>query len=230
MRYSIYKLNFPNSKSYIGQTSKSVQERFTEHCWDRTGTRSELNRPIIFAMKKYKGLITYTILEENLTLDEANFLERYYIKFYNSLIDNKCGYNSTIGGNAGSIMSDSGKKRRSEKMKKYYEDPAYVNRITEHLKTPEHRTKMDKGFREFLKNNPDHYSKINIGRSRSLEGNIKAAKAMGGKSFICIETNEIFHTLKQAADHFGSPCKDGIYKVLKGKRKTYKKLHFKYVE
>ncbi len=47
---------------------------------------------------------------------------------------------------------------------------------------------------------------------------------------MCIETGEVFYTLKEAANHFGSPCKDSIYKVLKGKRKTYKKLHFKYVE
>lgn len=231
---SVYKLNFPNGKSYIGQTSKSVRERFVEHSWDRTNSNSQLHRPITFAMKKYKGLVTYTILEGNLNSDEADYLEKYYIKFYDSLVNNN-GYNLSPGGSTGSIMSESGKKRRAEKMQKLYDDPEYVEKITKHLKTDEHREKMETGFKEFLKNNPNHYKELgkrNVIRNKERGSRLKRAKSKGGKPFYCVETGEVFYMLQDAADRFDVD-KRSIHKVLKypDRNKTIlRKYSFKYLE
>lgn len=57
----------------------------------------------------------------------------------------------------------------------------------------------------------------------------KRARSMGGKPFICVETGERFDYLMEAAVKFGTADKNSIYRVLKGKRQSYKGFHFKYV-
>lgn len=91
----IYKIvNNKNNKIYIGQTIKSIQERFRIHI-----TASKLiknnNIPLYQAFKKY-GLENFKILLiEECDKLELNNREQYWINYYNSY--NK-GYNATLGG------------------------------------------------------------------------------------------------------------------------------------
>ena len=62
-----------------------------------------------------------SVLSEVETRDEANALEQYYIKLYNS-VDPDCGYNISFGGDAGCIDEES-RKTISEKAKQRYKDP-----------------------------------------------------------------------------------------------------------
>lgn len=96
----IYKItNKINGKIYVGQTVKSLKERFNKHCWRTTEKdRYHLDMAIKKAIRKYgKENFTIELIEEVETtkLDER---EVYWISFYDSY--NK-GYNCTLGGQNG---------------------------------------------------------------------------------------------------------------------------------
>lgn len=208
MGYSVYKINFPHDKTYIGQTKKSVKECFISHVWDRTGTKSELHRPKVFAMKKYKGQTSYEILEENLNQDEADFLEKYYIKYFNST-DINFGYNLSPGGASGSIMSEGGKKRHREKMQKHYSDPEYIEKMAE----ARQKYMSDLGAESFSKlmqktslvgrANPESV-KTHLEKTTEFnKSRLQRAKSKGFVPFMCEQTGEIFQMLSDAAEKFG---------------------------
>ena len=89
----VYKItNKINGKIYIGQTYRSIEERFSEHKKDAFRDRSE-KRPLYSAMRKY-GVDSFYI---ELIEETENPLERekYWIEYFKSF---KNGYNATIGG------------------------------------------------------------------------------------------------------------------------------------
>ena len=91
----IYKItNTTNNKSYIGQTARSLAERWSEH--KKNAYSLNLNRPLYYAMRKY-GIESFIIevLEEvdNQTLLDER--EQYWIRYYDTY---GRGYNATLGG------------------------------------------------------------------------------------------------------------------------------------
>lgn len=96
--YIIYLINnMINNKKYIGLTSKTLEERWGQHCNEALNKQS--NYTFHKAIRKYgKDNFEKIILEENLTKEEAKERERYWIKYYNSYSGNKLGYNDTYGG------------------------------------------------------------------------------------------------------------------------------------
>ena len=102
--YCVYKHASPSGKSYIGQT-KNYSERCRKH-----RTRGAC---VAFssAIKKYGwDNFSHEILESNLTLDEANFWEEFYINEHKTLYPN--GYNLVTGG-GNSRPSDEVRKKLS---------------------------------------------------------------------------------------------------------------------
>lgn len=100
MKGKIYKItNKINGKVYIGQTVKSLKERFQRHCQSTSSKdKYHLNMVIKKAIKKYgKENFTIELIEEVETtrLDER---EVYWISFYDSYNN---GYNCTLGGQNG---------------------------------------------------------------------------------------------------------------------------------
>lgn len=90
----IYKItNKINNKSYIGQTTQTLEKRWKKHL-------SQLNDNTYFhrAIKKY-GINNFskTILEDNISNEKLNEREIYWIAKEGTYIDNG-GYNLTIGG------------------------------------------------------------------------------------------------------------------------------------
>lgn len=100
MKGKIYKIiNKVNGKIYVGQTIKSLKERFQKHC-QRTTKKDKyhLNMAIKKAIRKY-GKDNFTIeLIEEVKVDKLDEREVYWISFYDSY--NK-GYNCTLGGQNG---------------------------------------------------------------------------------------------------------------------------------
>lgn len=96
----IYKItNIVNNKVYIGQTTKTLEERkknyLNEYKWNKNP------RVIIRAMRKYGfDNFKFEILEDNIkTQQELDNRERYYItEVYHSLVEEN-GYNVERGGN-----------------------------------------------------------------------------------------------------------------------------------
>lgn len=103
--YVIYKFTSPSGKSYIGQT-KNLIERIRQH------QKTKRCRAFSSAIQKY-GFENFTqeILKENLTIDEANQWEEFYIREHNTLFPN--GYNLVTGG-LNKIASEESKKRMSK--------------------------------------------------------------------------------------------------------------------
>ena len=97
--WSIYKItNNINGKSYIGQTSQKVENRWSEHKRGKTSKNSPLKR----AIKKY-GWENFTteVIDTAETLEEALKKEIYWIDYYKTCIlvhGRDCGYNLSRGG------------------------------------------------------------------------------------------------------------------------------------
>lgn len=90
----IYKIiNDINDKVYIGQTQRSIQERWKEHLKESNDTR--MNHPIYRAMRKYGNEHFSIIVVEEIENNQLDEREVYWIQQYNSYKD---GYNATLGG------------------------------------------------------------------------------------------------------------------------------------
>lgn len=107
----IYKIeNSVNSKLYIGQTIRSLQDRFQRHV--QAALKGDYQSKIARAMRKY-GVDNFSIQEIDTadTKQELNEKEKFYISFYNS-IDN--GYNIAKGGNGGDTLYGMSPERKLE--------------------------------------------------------------------------------------------------------------------
>ena len=91
-----------NNKIYIGQTCQKPEKR-----WDYGCGYKRHNLHFYNAIKKYGwNNFEHIILEDCLSLEQANEREQYWIKYYNSNQEEK-GYNLTAGGDGsrGLVMS-----------------------------------------------------------------------------------------------------------------------------
>lgn len=89
----VYKItNDVNGKMYIGQTSRTLEERFEEHRKEALQKRSE-GRPLYDAIRMY-GICHFHIevIEET---DCPKEREIYWVEYYGTF---KNGYNATLGG------------------------------------------------------------------------------------------------------------------------------------
>lgn len=104
----VYKFTSPSGKSYIGQT-RNLRNRIAAHK-SKSGCIAFRD-----AISKY-GFDSFTqeILKDNLTLDEANYWEEFYIAEFNTLVPH--GYNLLSGG-GNALHHEETKKKLSEKRK-----------------------------------------------------------------------------------------------------------------
>jgi len=111
MLCSIYKIiNQINGKVYVGQTWKSIRERFAEHKVPSNKGCINLHR----ALNKYgRNNFIIKLITVCGTQKTADYWEDYFIKRYNSI---KQGYNLKGGGSHGHF-SDAIKKKISEATK-----------------------------------------------------------------------------------------------------------------
>lgn len=91
----IYKIiNDINDKIYIGQTIRTIEERWKEHL--KESNRIRADHPIYRAMRKYGNEHFSIMLIEEIPNDKLDEREKYWIKQYNTYSN---GYNATYGGN-----------------------------------------------------------------------------------------------------------------------------------
>lgn len=117
-KFQVYIItNDINDKVYIGETTNSLRERFSQH-YNNPGSR------VGTAMRELgKEHFSISILDDTATnLEELNEKEKYYIEKYNA-IEN--GYNSMLQGNNGRIhkrmrISSTLKKSTKEKLNEFH--------------------------------------------------------------------------------------------------------------
>lgn len=115
----IYRItNSINGKSYIGQTTKTLEERWKQHL----ANYKKLNFYFYRAIRKY-GINCWKIeIIEEVEHSLLNDREQYWIAYYNTM---KEGYNMNTGGGQNSKHS-----------------PEVINKLKQIIKTKEQREKM----------------------------------------------------------------------------------------
>ena len=202
MPYIYQIVNNINQKVYVGKTNFSIEKRWKEHIHD--SKKEEIsNRPLYKAMNKY-GLENFSIeVLEEVSLDEVNEKEIYWIEKLGSF---KYGYNATKGGDGTHYLD-------YELIIKTYNEVKSAAKTAEILKIDQkHILKIIKEYNDTI------YS--------STE-NAKIAVAMLDKN--TEEILQIFSSIKEAEKFVECKGKGHISAVCKGKRKTAMGYKWKYL-
>lgn len=94
--YTIYCIDFPNGKVYVGKTKRSMKVRFSQHVSD--ARKRKWNYPVYNAILKYgPENLKVSVITTCDTEDQANETERLQISLARSR-DRRFGYNVTKGG------------------------------------------------------------------------------------------------------------------------------------
>ena len=114
--YCVYKHTTPNGKVYIGQTKRTIQDRWKYG----KGYTSHHHGWFWKAVEKYGwNNIKHEILYDNLSKESADYYEKYFIDLYQST-DKRYGYNCQTGGSRDYKYSEESKKNISESLKRLY--------------------------------------------------------------------------------------------------------------
>jgi group I intron endonuclease len=137
----IYKItNIVTGKIYIGQTDKSIQNRFKKHISDALARRN--NMYLHKSIRKY-GEESFSIeIIEEVPISQLNEKETFYINHYDAFGEN--GYNLTKGGDGirGYSHSIETKKRLSELATGRKHKPETIEKIKAYQPTEETRKKI----------------------------------------------------------------------------------------
>ena len=129
----IYKIEFPNGKHYIGQTTTSIEQRKREH--KSCAKNSNKTFVLYNALRKYDMVETFELIQIDTadTLEELSEKEMKYILEYNSFYQDGKGYNMTYGGEGvtGYVYTEEDKQRISEAQIKRFDDPTEREKSSE---------------------------------------------------------------------------------------------------
>lgn len=227
----IYKItNLVNGKCYIGQ-SNNIKRRFVEHKnLHRRGCRL-----VHAAIQKY-GVenFSFEVLEE-CELGELDEREIFYISKLNP------AYNIASGGsgNPSHTVSEEVRQVLREKAMEYWNNKPEEERnriIRENLTGPRKGHPVSEETKDKLR-------RKNVGKKQPMETIEKRKQTMqkkkesgwkkdpsgNWKPVICLETGEVFPSLKAAAEAIGAnPC--GVSAVLKNRQSTCRGFHFQYAK
>lgn len=125
-----FAINEVNLKMYIGK-SLYPQERWKDHISEaRRGCKYAFHR----AIRKYGiGAFYFDILEQCETEEKSLGREMYWIKVYDTLIDNGKGYNMTLGGEGIRLCPS-----ELAKIKQRCNEPEYLEKLRARCNTPEY--------------------------------------------------------------------------------------------
>ena len=172
--------NKVNGKKYVGQTTKTIQERFSEHI---RYAKHISNKTIHKAMRNH-GLDNFSVIQlcECNNQNELNKMEQYYILEYETIFDHHKGYNMTYGGNQNGKLSEKTKEKISKSLKG--ENHQYYGK---HL-SEEHRRKISeankgKKCKHLTEEHKRKISKSKKGGKLSEETKRNMSEAHKGKIF-----------------------------------------------
>lgn len=212
----IYKItNLTNNKMYIGQTTQSLKERMRCHLKDYKN-----NLPIDVDLHKL-GIENFKIeqIDEAKTKNELDEKEIYYIKLYNTKYP--IGYNLSDGGSTtkgyhhrqeSKDKMRNAKRKCGKKISEAYMgegNPFYGKKHSEESK--QKMSEKRKGFK--------HLTEEQIANLKKSHFKTKV---------MCIETNEIFNSIREAEKIYNIKGTH-ISRVCRGKRKTTGGYHWKYI-
>ena len=216
----IYKIeNKINSKKYIGQ-SWDIEKRWkSELC-------GKINSHLKSSFKKY-GVenFTFEVVESltETTQEELNALEEKYINQYSTTND-KLGYNKMSGGSKGKPNKETRDKlsiARSGIRNHFYGK--------KHTQASRDKISLSRQGRFFGESNPNYGKKASQETKDKMSLKLKGKKATNARKVLCIETGEIFNSIKLACEKIGVSSSSSLVEVLKNPHLTCKKFHWKYL-
>jgi group I intron endonuclease len=178
----IYKsTNNITGKIYIGQTTKSLEQRIKGHIKE---SKIDKNRPFLSSINKYgEDNFIFETIDSADNLDELNNKEIYWIDFYNSISPN--GYNVTGGGQGKKMIKTKELgKRISEGLKNSEKWQTLLNN-DEYLKKREEKFINSTKGKKF---SPEHKEKI---WEKNKERIIKFNKSTSKKWIVVDKNNNI---------------------------------------
>ena len=239
----IYRIvNKKNGKIYIGQTIRSIEERWRGHCHSAL---QDTNNLFHNAINKYgKDSFEIEELAKANTQDELDELENSYIESSNSLYPN--GYNLKTGGANGAIYSDVSKEKMSkaklgssvpvdvrEKMSKAHKerwknDDGTLSQqrskmVKEAWSDQEYRGKLSKAKEEYW-SDQDNREKA-IARGKVMASNPEYIKKVSKGVKIAQKRPEVQKKMRKHYDNQMKPVKDSNGVVYPSIKDAAKKLN-----
>lgn len=190
--YKVYMHICPNGKKYVGITKTSVKRR-----WCR-GYGYRGNAHFYRAIKLYGwDSIQHLIIAENLTKEEAEREEIRLIHDYN-LTNKEYGYNIENGGNAPGTHAPETLKKMSE-AQRGSKNHMWGKRGALHPMYNKHPSPES-----IEKNRLAHLGKTSHWKGKHITDDMKQKISEAqSKKVICIETNEVFNSIGDAAKWAG---------------------------
>lgn len=216
--------NIHNNKKYIGQTYRTLACRAGEG--GKRYKNPELEDDDLNQFMFWKAIYKYgwesfipSILEDNLTLQEANEREKYWIAYYHTWVDDpQCwGYNLQPGGE-NHTASEATKEKLREKFSGE-KNPFYGKHHTEETKQK---------LRETFLGKPGH--KHTEETKKKLSEDRMGAKHHNAKKVLCVETGIIYGSIREAARETGQKSPTGVNDCCHGLRHTAGGYHWKLIE
>ena len=228
--------NTVNGKVYVGQTKRTLRERWADHRKAYAHQGERYNCPLYRAFRKYGlGAFTLSELEQCSDLDLLNRAEQKWVSHYHST-NSFLGYNATSGGGQGrtptletraklsaskkkQMESPEARRRVSEGVKKQWEDPIFRQRMTEQLRLrgadPANRKHISETLSRYVAEHPEAYEAV-VAYNKSPEGrrrNSESHKALFRRN------PEVILPLQEGAQrHRASPA--GQVQVLQSMRRA----------
>lgn len=228
-----------NNKVYIGQTKRHYKKRFSDHMNSLMKNKHK-NAHLQAAWNKYgKNNFSFTTLDQVAFKSGLNNLEKFWINYYKSNNINH-GYNLTNGGDS-TEFSDIARLNMSNAQKRFFateKGKAHLKKMSEKLKGKKpwnigtkgvckawnRGVKLGSQSIELIQKRALAISKAKMGKKTNIP-------SINAKKVICIETNEIFNSILEAANYYGGR-REHLRDHLNGKiyRKKFKGLTFKEIK
>lgn len=191
-----------DGKCYVGK-STNIPKRWKEHkALLRKGHHH--NKHLQCAWNCYgEDSFNFMVLEYA-NPEELGELEIAYISKHKAFGEN--GYNFTMGGDGGLLGMPKTEETRHKISK--------ANKGRQH--TPEEKAKVSKALKGRTLSD-EHREKIGL-----------ANKVSHVKSVLCVETGQVFNSLKEAGNYFNTDCSN-IGHVCNGRQEKAKGFHFTYI-
>ena len=212
-----------NHKKYIGQCKGNPNIRWRTNGKGYYNYNQDDKHQSHFynAIQKYGwDNFDHIILKDNLSLEEANYWEEYYIEYYHTWKkDPQCwGYNEQKGGNNHQVSDEIGQKI-SETLKSLH--------LTHTEEWKKERSEAMKG-----ENNPFYGKKHSEETRKKMSenhANVWGGNSSSAKKVRCIETGEIFPSSREASE-FVHRTKSAINNCIYGLSNTCGGYHWERVE
>lgn len=235
-----YCLCTANNKGYVGQTNNLHRRIVNNHIKDLK-TNQHKNKSWQYSWNKYgEETFIWVILEECEHNEIMNDREQFWINELNTL--EPVGFNMTTGGDKNFTYSEEQIQKLKDKWtearriengkrsKEYWnslskeEQKEFGQKISDAF-TDERKEKMSKYKKEFWENLSDEKRQAMREKHIANHHDCSGDKNSRAKTIRCIETGEIFTTVKSASQYFGINY-TSLKRHTRGEISHVKGLHF----